>query len=204
LLYGAAFVMSVIGWVIGLSAEKAQERKAVRRAAWTANLTITLPGILVLILNLSLWQGLISVAAPPEGPQHVTASVTSDPPSLHDRIVASPLWNTSHEPCWGNEICQKFLYLGAKEPHSVVATVRSLFAESQTPPYCVALLALAFAMGLMIWTIIPAVVAEIFVRRTRLDSPGRPLASAWLGESLSAGFSAMRVSGKSSATFSFC
>ncbi len=133
---------SALGGLINLTAPVAQ-RHIVRRSIWTANLSLVLPGMLVLILNIGLWRALASLAE-----------------------------RTGHIP--------------DTEMGQVLALI-----DSYTPVgmgFGIALLAIVTLLA--VWSISPSVLGEL------LGDSGDGRRSRWLGESLSAGFRWMRLSGE--------
>ena len=186
-LFIASLVMTLSGTIAPLCVPKGADRNTARRAAWTANLTLVLPGLLVFIVNLTLWQALILVTVP---------GVNSTP-SASSWVKTSELWQAQYIPCAGSALCHSLFNLSQTKSMTAVAAVHELFRQSQTALYCVGLLLFSLAAVLLVWAIVPAAVAEVWARRKRsVPTDRRTAASSWLGESLSAGFRAMRVSGE--------
>lgn len=137
-----SILTSVLGALINLTAP-AHQQYIVRRSIWTANLSLVLPGLLVLILNIGLWRALAALAE-----------------------------HTGHIP--------------DTEMGLILALI-----DSYTPVgmgFGIALLAVVTLLA--VWSISPSVLVEL-----QGDS-GNVQRSRWLGESLSAGFRWMRLSGE--------
>ncbi len=119
------------------------QRTIARQTLWTVNLSLVLPGALVLILNIGLWQALAFFAA------------------------RARQFNPDD-----------------------IATLQQLIDQSMLPGLALGVALIALAVLLAVWSISPAALGEFFEGR------GTPRASRWLGDSLSAGFKAMRLSGE--------
>ena len=183
-----ALAMTVSGAAAVMSVAPGRDRETARRAAWTANVTLVLPTLLVLILNLTLWHALVSIAVPEDAPaaSQSTAQVEK-PGSSVAHLKESSLWSAPHTP------------LGASPSETISASkaVYGLVAKSQTSFFWLTWALFVLAALLLVWTIVPAVLAELRVGEKR-NAPRneQQVASSWLGENLSAGFRAMRVSGE--------
>jgi hypothetical protein len=168
------------------------ERDKARRAAWTANLAIVLPALVVIILNLTLWQAILSLAVPDKAVPAIT-STTEKSMWPFAFIKQSQLWNAPHKPIPELPWVQGLV----KDNDPAWKTTGALMAQSYTPFYWLICALFSGAALLLVWSISPAVIAEL-----RLDEQkNQPLSkrndySSWLGESLSAGFRAMRISGE--------
>ncbi|MFZ1221477.1 MAG: hypothetical protein WAO00_19470 [Chthoniobacterales bacterium] len=195
LLFIFALLTTIIGWLITKAVpdqptlrETLQARDKTRRAAWTTNLTIVVPAITVLILNLTLWQALITSFVPnkpaPVGEQ-----------TKWNFVAKNQIWQIEHKPIledWG----QTSFDAHKEGPPYAWEVTRGLMARSYTPLYFAMAALFCLAALILVWSILPAVIAEIrpAARMSRPDATEKK--SSWLGESLSSGFRAMRVSGE--------
>ena len=187
--------------VVAPPAELEVEQGRARRAAWTANLTLVLPALTVIILTVTLWQALLYLTVPKK-PVPVATATSTEERSLSPlaRIKRSPLWNVSHTPipAWarGFELNEEKV---KADPNRNKAwwIAWKLMEQSYTPFYWLFCGLFAVAAVLLVWSILPAVVAELRLDEQNNQTPAeRQEASSWLGESLSAGFLAIRVSGE--------
>jgi hypothetical protein len=179
-----AAVATLVGFFIGQAVPGRggplypQARDRVRRAAWTANLTLVLPALTVLILNLSLWQALIVAFVPDSG------TVGTG----WNRIKSHEIWETEVD-----TVRHSFKSLDSGPAWKVT---RAMVERASTPLYFA--IAGLFGLGalLLIWSIIPAIIVEIRPGAGKDPLERRERKSSWLGQSLTAGFRAMRVSGE--------
>ncbi|MEP6821793.1 MAG: hypothetical protein ABI946_05520 [Chthoniobacterales bacterium] len=171
--------------------EPCVEKDKASRAAWTANLTLVLPALVVLILNLTLWQTIIGLAVPSEAV--VAASATSEKSKSPLAFInQSELWNAPHSPINDPAIRQSIT-----EGDPVWKASQRLMEQSYTPFYWLICALFAGAALLLVWSITPAVIAELRLDEQKNQTPTqRTNDSSWLGENLSAGFRAMRLSGE--------
>jgi hypothetical protein len=164
-------------------------RDKARRAAWTANLTLVLPALTVLILNLTLWQALISTFVPNE--PAAAAQETG-----WNVVKKSAVWQAEGSPVFSNWGQQLVSIHNEDHPYAW-EVVRALMARSYTPYYFLACGLFCLAALLTVWSILPAVIGELRPGGERSQTPDkREKKSSWLGESLSGGFTAMRVAGE--------
>ena len=167
--------------------KRERERDQARRAAWTTNLTLVVPALTVLILNLTLWWTLINAAVPAKS---TTSPPSGERPAWSWNVVKNaPVWEATHTP------------LGSKDANAVKPpareSVRNLMKRSHTPIFAAVAGLFLLAALLLAWAILPAVLAEAGLTRARRRSPESEVGSStWLGESLSGGFAAMRGSGE--------
>jgi hypothetical protein len=195
LLFVCALLATIAGWLITKAVpiqpspnETLQARDKTRRAAWTTNLTLVLPAITVLILNLTLWQALITSFVPDK---HAPATEQSK----WNFVAKSPIWQVEHKPIlddWGQK---SYGVHDIKRPYAWEVT-RALMARSYTPVYFAMAALFSLAGLILVWSVLPAVIAEIRPGARQSGPVATENRSTWLGESLSSGFKAMRVSGE--------
>jgi hypothetical protein len=61
--FAFALLTTLASFAATLLGSKPPHREAARRAAWTANLTLALPGFVVLVVNIALWRALVRLGA---------------------------------------------------------------------------------------------------------------------------------------------
>lgn len=191
-----AFLATLAGFLVkkGVPDQETPEatrlaRDKARRAAWTANLTLVLPALTVLIVNLTLWQALITTFVPDKLP--VATKETG-----WNVVKKSEVWQAEGRPVfsdWG----QKLVTIKDADHLYAWEVVRALMARSYTPFYFLTCGLFCLAALLTVWSILPAVMGELRPGGERSLSPEqRQKKSSWLGESLSSGFTAMRAAGE--------
>lgn len=161
-----ALVTSIAGECVARRA--GADRDAARRAVWTVNLTLLLPGTLTLIANLAVWKA-FSIGL------HRCPGFHD--PALILRDGGAPVLTL------GSRI---FHTLPSNTTLGVLDNLITCFASGWFPLFfiCFGLAAL-----LAVWSILPAITSN--------NAPDQAEeASTWLGQSLSSGFRAMRVSGE--------
>ena len=142
---------------------------AARRAAWTANLSVVLPAVAVIVLNLAVWSGVHA------GGTRILTELKRSPAA-----GCEPL---------SSEICYEPIIFSVKAG-TAGYVMGSLLDRSLRPlPLIVPVGALALLSA--VWFLLPAAAGEF----PKLAGTG-PAATAWLGASLSTGFRAMRFSGE--------
>ncbi len=186
-----------------------------RRAAWTGNLTLVLPALLVLMLNLSLWQAVVVTLLPagPEGQKETdmmqvlkiamisvfAAAPFSSPAASPDPATPtsapspmpspSPAATPSH---W------QMLWQGKHTPvagicvksSDAAGAARELIDDQAPQGYGWICIVFFGAVLWMAWSILPAV-------GTEGTPPGDEVrTSIWQGETLSLAFKRMRWSGE--------
>jgi hypothetical protein len=165
-------------------------RDKIRRAAWTANLTLVLPALTVLILNLTLWQAIIATFVPDKLPDATQESTWNF-------VAKSPVWQVEHKPIlkdWGQRLVRG--QDDTRPPHAW-EFARALMAQSRTPVFFAFAGLFCLAALLLVWSILPAVIGELWPGAGKGAPPDvKEKRSNWLGESLSSGIGAMRVSGE--------
>lgn len=191
--------MSAFDAVIAVRHLGSVEQDKARRAAWTANLTLVLPALVVLILNITLWQTILTLAVPEKPrPERAVAETTEKTPEPEESkspfafIKHSKLWNAPYTPIFHRGTHPE---VKAGDPASVAA--QKFMAQAYSPFYWLHCALFAAAALLLAWSIVPALIAELRLDEQKDQTPDqRQSDSGWLGESLSAGFRAMRLSGE--------
>lgn len=146
-----------------------------RRAAGTATLSAVLPAVVVLVLNIAVWNAIVI-----GGRTIVCQARTPDARKASCAAI-------NHTPRGWIEVREKF-----RESPGIVDAgnmVEELIAQGSGPLGLV-LPFLAVASAIAVWSLLPAVLSELSraLKWTRWQAP-------WLGEALSAGFKAMRWAG---------
>ncbi len=156
-------------------------RQASARAAWTVNLSTTGPALIVIILNLAFWSAIhgagtriVTELKRPEASATSGGAVRTQPATCRD----------------GSTICYEPVLLdGHGGPVMAGEAIGQLLDRSVQPLLLIFPVA-AIVLLVSAWSLLPAIAGEF----PRLVASGIG-ASAWLGDALSAGFRAMRVSG---------
>jgi hypothetical protein len=152
-----------------------------RRAAWTAILSAVLPSVVVLVLNISVWNAIVAAG-------RTIVCETQTTKSRHESKAKEPCQGIQYTPRWQwtNSAVQPPCNT---QPIDTGDLVEELLGRSSRS-LAVAFPFLVVAGAIAFWCILPAVVSELPPALKRTKWP-----SAWLGEALSAGFKAMRWSG---------
>jgi hypothetical protein len=173
-------------------------QKKARRAAWTANVTLVVPALVVLLVNLTLWYVLIRSAVP-GGTQSSTADHFQG--AKWNFVSQSAIWQqpftswASKYPKvgdWGAD----FLLPDPTASPKLRDAAYGLMAKSHTPFYFTLCVVVGVAALILIWSIVPAVIGEVRPDYRARSAQHRDDISRWLGDSLSSGFKAMRLSGE--------
>ena len=182
------------------TAERTQQaKKKARRAAWTGNVTLVVPALVVLLVNLTLWYVLIRSAVP-GGTERSTADHFQG--DKWNFVKKSAIWQHPFTPWaieypkvadWGAEFVEP---ARASAPPTLRDAAFGLMAKSHTPFYFALCVVFGLAALILIWSIVPAVIGEMRPDYRARSALHREDMSRWLGESLSSGFKAMRLSGE--------
>jgi hypothetical protein len=165
--------LTFVSVIVIRTAKTKVERLRSRRTAWTVNLTILLPALAVMVLNLALWQGIATAA------QNIPA-------------IKGILANTVHHP---PEIWMSIIFQGSSIPVQAAQAVDRIihFTGLFLGPD---ILLLILGGILMTWALSPAVFTEIFPPRSATAGSSQLPTPTWLGSNLSHAFGAMRIAGE--------
>jgi hypothetical protein len=148
-----------------------ERRWEASRAAWTANLSATLPAVMVIVLNLTVWTAI-----------HATGT------RMICQVKPSSKAVVSQADCPGFPIAYTPRFSDGPDPITAGDQMVRLLELSAQPLFLIALFAGVAALW-AVWSMTPAVVAEFGGARRYPEA-----AAEWLGDALSSGFRAMRVS----------
>lgn len=158
------------------------------RAAWTANLSAVLPTVIVIILNLAVWSWIHAAGTwiVPELEStkqrtHVEGSVATATTAGAVAVAREKPALIAYEPRLPG------VSFGAMVAGDAIAVMLNRAAQPLWVIAPVTFVALLWA----VWSLLPSIAAEF----PGLVKPGVP-AAVWLGDALSAGFRAMRLSGE--------
>jgi hypothetical protein len=176
-----AMLTSIFGFLIRTPSpanggnQPGRDKSAIRRAIWTANLTLIFPGALTLVFNLGIWQAL-SIAL---------RRLKDHPVALNDNWLF------------------RFLYSSATDStQRVMDGIINAFASGW---FTIFFLSFCVAALIAVWALLPAVIsgnpaivdhgknAKVIGDSSAVEEEA---ASKWLGENLSKGYRTMRVSGE--------
>jgi hypothetical protein len=164
------FLTALVGaGAVRFGADAARRPRA-KRAAWTANLTAMLPALVVIILNLAAWSAIHKAG---------TEIITELKPG-----AAQTRCPEARRFCYEPRLDKQAGVVDAGD------AIRGMLDRSVRPLSLIGPVAIA-ALLWVAWSLFPALAGEF----PRLISSGRH-AAEWLGDALSAGFRAMRLSGR--------
>jgi hypothetical protein len=156
-------------------------RERLRRAALTATLSAVLPALIVLVLNIGLWNALIATGR--------TIVCAAQQPEARARVPSCAGRGFRHMPTPVGVLPEKADRIDQEGGQDVGDTVEALIKRSSAAfP-----LMLGFALigaAIAVWALMPAVVSELpwLLRAAKWQA-------AWLGDAVSAGFKTLRWSG---------
>lgn len=168
-----ALVTSFTGFgvaCVACAGSSPDDKDGARRAIWTVNLTLVLPGALTLLANLATWKAL-----------SVGLYRMQKAGGFSDRSI---VWGSVN---WRASEPERLFNLHAHPTTlGVLDQLIDCFASGW---FTIFFIAFGLAALLAVWSLLPAISSN--------NSPDQPdTASKWLGEALSAGYRAMRISGE--------